>query len=272
MVRAVPVVHDGGRFDTRHELARGEEVVDAPADVSLAGVGELVPVGVGVGLGGVEVAEDVGKAVREELVEPGALDGQEADVRLVRIRTGEVYLFVRDVHVAGDEHGDFLRELVREFEEGVVEIELVLELLGRAAAVREVAVDEHEVFEVEHERAALLVEAGNAEPVFDLLGDLFGIDGHAAIAFFVCRRREVRLVARHVHGLGRKLGRIALGLLEGQDVGILAGEEGKELVVAQRGAQAVGVPGDDLHIRVLYHQPPFDKRRDRSRLKLKLSL
>ncbi len=210
-------------------------------------MGELVPISVGAFFCGIVVTEDVGEAVGKEFVEPSAFDGQKADVRFVGLWAGQIYLLMRHVHVAGNEDGDLFGELVRKFQEGVVKVQLVLELFGRAAAVREVAIDEDEVLEMEHEGAALLVEAGNTEAIFHFAWLFLRIHGYTAVAFFVCGDGEIRMIAGNVHGLGRKLGGIALGFLQGEDVRILALEKGEEEIVAQSGAQAVRVPREDFH-------------------------
>lgn len=53
---------NGGGFEVREEGFGGEEVVDSPADVAVAGVGAVAPPGVVVGFIGVEVAEGVDEA------------------------------------------------------------------------------------------------------------------------------------------------------------------------------------------------------------------
>ena len=57
VVGAVDVGVDRGGFYVVHEFARDEKIINAPADVAVAGVSELVPIGVGIFSMGMEMAE-----------------------------------------------------------------------------------------------------------------------------------------------------------------------------------------------------------------------
>src|SRR5262249_59142782 len=82
---------------------RGEDVVDAPADVAGARALALAPPGV-VARARLEAAEGVDPARRLPAVELRALLGQEAARGLVLARAREVDLAVRGVEVAQGEH------------------------------------------------------------------------------------------------------------------------------------------------------------------------
>lgn len=104
MIGAVDVGVDRGGLHAAHEFRGDEEVVDAPADVTVARAGELVPIGVCVFGMRVEMTEGVYVAGGDDLVYPRALFGEEAGILFILLRPGEVYLFVRRVHVAAEDN------------------------------------------------------------------------------------------------------------------------------------------------------------------------
>ena len=82
MVGAVNIGMDFGFFNTLYEFACDEEIINAPADVTVAGTGLHIPEGVGVFRLWVEMTEGIDVAGAYHLVYPRALLGEEAGICL----------------------------------------------------------------------------------------------------------------------------------------------------------------------------------------------
>src|SRR5579885_3130639 len=92
---------DPGVLELVLEGQRGEEVIDAPAEVSLPGAGDHVPPRVVV-RAAVELAKRIQITGFDEPVHPGPLDRQEAGDVLVVLRAGQVDGFVGGAEVPAD--------------------------------------------------------------------------------------------------------------------------------------------------------------------------
>lgn len=104
MVRAEEMVVDVGGFEMRDEAFGNEEVVNAPADVALAGFCPMRPPSVALE-GGIEIAEGVDEAGGEEIFNSLAFFFGESGVMLVVFRAGEVERSVGDVEIAANNDG-----------------------------------------------------------------------------------------------------------------------------------------------------------------------
>ena len=94
---------DIGGDDARHETLRDQEVVDAPAHVSLAGLGEVGPPGVkAVAL--VKESKGVDEPRVEVVLKPLSLLGGVAGLADVGLGIRQVIGGVRDVEVAAEHH------------------------------------------------------------------------------------------------------------------------------------------------------------------------
>src|SRR5512134_349651 len=145
MVRAQDVGPDARRPHPRAELVGHEEVVDAPADVALAGPALHVPPGVVPGLAR-EEPEGVVIAARHQPAHPGALLGEKARGLLILPRASKVDLGVGGVDVTADHHALAPPpERLNQAQELVVEAQLVSKPVGTHLAVGEVDVEEMEV-------------------------------------------------------------------------------------------------------------------------------
>ena len=94
------------------------------------------------------------------LVQPGPLYRHEARVLDVLFGAGQVYLFVRGVHVAAEDDGlAFLAQLFNVRQESVVEVQLVFKPLGALPAVGEIDVEQVKILVGQRYHAAFTVEA-----------------------------------------------------------------------------------------------------------------
>src|SRR5215470_14814749 len=174
-----------GATNEGQRLRRGEDVVDAPADVARPRTLALAPPAVVAGAG-LEAPEGVDPARCLPAVELGALLGEEAARLAVLARAREVDLAVCGVEVADHEHAPPRAPQPRQApEERGVEGELV----GHAAvvaqppaALREVGVRDREPAEVRDLEPPLRVEARLAERGLDAVRRLAREDPDAAVA------------------------------------------------------------------------------------------
>src|SRR6185369_15567083 len=102
MIRAHHLREDESALQGGLERLADEEVVDAPAHVSLPGAALHVPPAV-MPRACFEDAESVKEAVLKQFVDPRALLGQESRNLPVLFRTGEVDVAMRGVDVPADD-------------------------------------------------------------------------------------------------------------------------------------------------------------------------
>lgn len=250
VVRSAHGGRDEGALHEAHRGRRGEDVVDAPADVLRADSHALAPPGV-VPRPRLEAPEGVDPAGLHPAVELGALLGEEAAGLPVLAWAREVDLAVRGVEVAEREHAatcaaQRLQLLHQRAAEG--------QLVGHAAvvaqspaALRHVHTGHREPPEVRDQEAPLAVELGEPEPELHAVRRAPREDRHAAVAAPL-GRREVRVpAARRPQARRQLLGQRA-HLLERDHVRAGAAQPAQE-ALARAGAQPVHVPGDDAHAR-----------------------
>ena len=99
MIRSIDIGVDVGGDDAIGQVRCGEEVVNPPANVALAGVAPVCPPTVGAFLIRVEMTEGIDVSLLDDLVDPGAFDGQEAGGVLVLLGAGEVDLAMSSIHI-----------------------------------------------------------------------------------------------------------------------------------------------------------------------------
>lgn len=175
------------------KIACHKEVVYAPADVLLPGLGLVGPPGIGVLFVPVHVTEGIDPAKLHKTVQKGALNRKEASVQHVLLGTRKIDFPVGYVEIAADHHGLFLAQILGIGKEGLEKAHLVVEALEKAlmlavfvqdfgSAIGKVAVDEMELLVFQ------MKDASFALPFFvrKLMADAYGInlaeDCHTRIA------------------------------------------------------------------------------------------
>ena len=227
----------------RQRFGRGEEIVDAPADVACTGEGDLVPPGVLLGQVGVEEAKRIDITQARDLVEPGSLFRQEPGDGLVLLGPRQVDLTVGGVHVAAEDDSLAGRaQRLALVEECVVEGQLERHSAVIAAAVGKVTVEQHKIGVFGDDRPPLPVELLDPKSHFDAQRRLAGEDGRAAVALFAARWVPEGVVAGRLAQFGRELVLVGAGLLQADDVRIGGGQPVHETVLVNR-PRAVDVPG-----------------------------
>lgn len=103
MVAAHDIGVDGGGFDFIFEWFGYQEIIDAPADIALAGVGEVAPPAV-VAIALLKHPQRVGKAAGDEAIKPAAFLFGEALFAAIGLGVGQVVLGVGDIQVAAEDH------------------------------------------------------------------------------------------------------------------------------------------------------------------------
>lgn len=106
MVGAHDVGEHGGFLDAGLETFGDEEVVDTPADVTLAGECLVGPPAVSFLFVGIEHSEGVGKSCLREMIHINSFLGKETRNFGVGLRVAKVDLLMRGVYVAAAD--DFL--------------------------------------------------------------------------------------------------------------------------------------------------------------------
>lgn len=99
MIGAKEMVVDVGGFEMRDEVFGNEEIVNAPADVALAGFCPMRPPSVTLE-SGIEITEGVDEAGGEEIFDSLTFLFGESGVMLVVFRAGKVERGVGDVEIA----------------------------------------------------------------------------------------------------------------------------------------------------------------------------
>lgn len=122
------------------ELLRNEEIVDTPANIPFARMGEIIPIRISFALARMEVAKGIHVPILDHFVEPLAFDRKEAGVLLVLLWTRQIDWIVRRIHVSAEHHWLALTESLAEGQEGLIVTELELKPLRTPTAIGEVDV------------------------------------------------------------------------------------------------------------------------------------
>src|SRR5439155_1657774 len=242
MVRAWHVVADEGAFEARAQGGADEEVVDAPTHVSASDTGHRTPPGIMPAIR-LEHAESVEKTGLHKRGETGSFLGRETVIVHVVLWIGEVDFGVRHVEVAAEDDGLFPFKLLEVAEEIAVPLSAIGEPREFALRVGDIDVHQEEVSVLGGEHATFIVVLADADAVGHVQRAGLGEDGSAGVALFL---RGVP-----VSGIGDRPELLdvigtGFGFLQAENVGFL-GVEVIEEIFPQHGAQAVDVPGNQLH-------------------------
>lgn len=86
MIRATDFLANEGRFQSRFESFRNEEIIDAPSDVPVSGLEEVTPPGVFLGFIRVKMPEGIGKSSGYEFPQSIPFFVSETRITVVRFR------------------------------------------------------------------------------------------------------------------------------------------------------------------------------------------
>ena len=236
MVAAHDFGVDFGVFDVLQEALGGDEVVDAPARVLLAGTEAVAPPRVG-DLIGIEGSEGVDEALAEQGGEFLAFFVGEAGIAAVGLGVLQVYFLMGHVHVAADDDRLFGIELLQVVLEIVFPMHAVVEAAEAVLGVGRIDVDEVEVGHLERDDAPFVVVLIDADAVGNRQRLMAGEDGCSGVAFLV-GGVPVALVAIE---LEVELSGLHLRFLQAEEVGIQLAE-GVAEAFSLAGAQPVDVP------------------------------
>ncbi|VTR64050.1 hypothetical protein DESC_120142 [Desulfosarcina cetonica] len=200
-----------------------------------------------------------------DAVDPLALDGKKSGTGRIGAGVLQIDFVVGRVEIAGNDQAPAL--LTQAFgigEEGLVEIEFVLQARIVHLAVGEIDVKKAEVIEFQLDDAPLVVEPGDADAVAHRLGRQSRIGRHATVALLHRGEGEGRIVAVDgFHGPG-ELVLLELGFLQPQDVDIQIADRFQKFLLHD-GAVAVDIPGNELdgllgHTGLLADQSRIDRK------------
>src|SRR5712692_6558453 len=239
MVAGPEVGEDDAARRALGDRRRGEDVVEAPADVALAQVAPRRPPGEEVRIVRVEGAADVDQMPAQQLLEELALFlALPDDARLALLRM-HVHVGAGDVHVAAqNELAPLPVQLLRPGRELDHEAELRLIVL---AAVRYVYRGEDEPAELGQHDARFHVELRMAERGLGVEQALPDVQGHAGVG---AKAVPISVVVPELDLLGNLRG-LRLQLLQAHHVRVVALHPLAQLHLAR--ADAVDVPGGDFH-------------------------
>ena len=243
--RTMVAAHDigvyPGVFDALKQTLGGDEVVDAPTCIPLAGTEAVTPPGIG-DLFGIERAEGVDESFGKEFREFLPLLDGEAGVAEVGLGVLDVNLLMGHIEVTAVDDGLLPVEALQVVAHGVFPGHPVIEALQPVLGIGRVAAYEEEVLHLERDDAAFVVVLVDADAVGHVDGLLTGEDGCSGIAFLV-GGVPVTLVA---FKLEVELSGLHLRLLQAEEVGVELAEDVAE-AFALTGAEAVDVPRYQFH-------------------------
>lgn len=176
-------------------------VINPPPDVVRPGVGAVGPPRIMSGFG-IEMAKGVNVSSFEELCHGLALLGKITGALLIVLGTRQVYLRVCDVVVAAE--NDVLArfdELVAESFDRIAEFQFVLNPFSLGLTIREIAVHDREIFELDGLHPALIVEFLLAEGL-DGKRLLLGVGRYPAISFLLRWMPDGGIAFRFALGIG----------------------------------------------------------------------
>src|SRR3989344_6099375 len=112
-----------------------------------------------------EMSERVYVSGASYFVYPCAFFGEKSSIFFVLLRPREVYLFVCSVHVSTKNNWFIFTQLFCKCEKSVVKAELVINSMRTLATVREVGVNEPEVFIFGTNKATFLIKLFNPHAI-----------------------------------------------------------------------------------------------------------
>ena len=242
MVAAGDICINRGFFQLVVETFRGDEVVDAPSGVVLAGFEAVAPPRIDTRYIGIKVAPRVGKAGSQQIGHLLPFLVGEAGVVVVGLGIFQVDFFVGNVQVTAEDDWLFLIESGQVGPEIVFPLHAVIEAGQFALAVGGIAGDEVERVEFEGDEPPFMVVFVHAHAVVDRQGMEAAEDGRTAVALAV-GVIPVLFIPGQVHVY---LAGLQLRFLQGEDIGV-------ELVeyihksFFHDSAQTVYIPGNTFH-------------------------
>lgn len=221
----------------------GEYVIDAPAEVALKGIAEIIPVGV-LDAVGMKLTEDIDEAPGDGAGEGVAGIDVEVDVVDAVVGVVDVDGFGSDVHIAGPDGGGGGIEPLFEIGADALEpLELERVLVGADfVALGNVSIHDGDTGDDGLEDADVFAVGAFAEAVEDGLGLGAAEGGDPVVAFHSSETRVVSGVLDFGRG---ELGILDFGFLEAEDVGLMAREPIEE--DGEAPADGVDVPGGEFH-------------------------
>ena len=185
MVGAIYLGVDGCAFQVRAKALRGQEIVDAPPGILLAGPKSVRPPTVNIFLVGMKVAECVYEAAVEQLTELFALFIREACILAVRLRIFQVDFLMRYIQVTAHHYGFLLVERGQVVSDGIFPFHAIGKAAQTILRIGDVEANEIEGFKFERDGPSF----GVAHLVSDAVGYADGLlaceYGRARIAFFL---------------------------------------------------------------------------------------
>ncbi len=224
MIREAPLLVYGGGACLAGERAAHHLVVDAPADVVGARPPAVRPPCVQIRLGA-HLAERIHvPAPTEQAVHPGALLGQEPGVLLVRPPVLQIDGAVRNIPVAAQDvvaappaqASEVRRERVQKAEFGG----LAVRARGAGGQVQRY---HRQLPELRFQVASFAVELGDPEAAHHALRGVPRVERNPGVALALGVTEEA-LIPRQRHGMAGELRLLAAGLLQADEVRVLAAQ------------------------------------------------
>src|SRR4030042_6253367 len=185
MVRAHDIGTYRGCLDVFFQIAAYKEIIDSPSYVALPGPGLKVPPTIILRIL-VEHAKCIQVTMLHKPIHPFALLRQEARDLGVLLGSCYVYLLMGRCEIAASNNLTALfLQIVRVLQEGVIELHLIAQSLGRRLAVGKVDIEEYELAVIRYEDSALVVKASDTKAALYALRLQTGKLCHPTVAAFV---------------------------------------------------------------------------------------
>lgn len=231
-------------FNAIPELLGDPKVIQSPPDVPLTRVAAISPPTV-VSRRFVELAKRVEETGSHYLINARSLFIGKSGVSSIRLGIRQIDLFVRTIHVATKDYRPALIQFLHIGQKIGVPALTVLEPSQFALRIRRVNVDDVKVIKRGSDDAAFSVVLVESDPESYLLGRNFAPDGRPTVALLL--GTVPRLVIAQSFGPSEiHLARLGLGFLKTEDIRQVGFDELAKAFV-HRGADAIDVPGDELH-------------------------
>ena len=162
-----------------------KEIVNAPTRVALSGAEAHTPPAVHPCIGGVQIAEAVGEAGSQQLVQLAALLIAEARRAAVRAGVFQVDILVCDVQIPADDDGLFGIQLLQVGAQVVLPLHTVVDARQLVLRVGDIEVDKVKIGVFQRDGASLVVVQILLQPVAHRQGGRFCPDRRAGVTLFV---------------------------------------------------------------------------------------
>ena len=248
MVGVFDVGKDVNGLDAVFEYIGNDMIINAPAEIFLAGVGAIAPPTVAIGFFH-EMAKTVDVAIAEEISKPRAFLRQESRRGDMRLGIVDVDGLVADVVIARKHQ---LRTLFAQCVHIIAEKikPLHLESLPVVAGRARWVIDTHyrQVAEIGTKETTFSIVKRIVHAIDHIVRMLLANHANAAVAFFLCRKPKM-MVAHHLEIHQWNLVGRGFQFLKTQHVGLTLFNPLQQ-PLADGGADAIHVITDDFHIQV----------------------